>query len=39
RASLGRYFEFYNQRRPHSSFGGQTPNQVYLDNMPLSVAA
>jgi putative transposase len=39
RASIGRYFSFYNERRPHSSFGGKTPNQVYLDNMPQSVAA
>ncbi len=39
RASIGRYFDFYNGRRPHSSLGGQTPSQVYLDNMPRSVAA
>ena len=25
RASIGRYLEFYNRRRPHSSLGGQPP--------------
>jgi putative transposase len=30
RASIGRYLAFYNARRPHSSLGGQTPDQVYL---------
>ena len=39
RASLGRYFDFYNGKRPHSGLGARTPNQVYLDNMPQSVAA
>ena len=39
RASLGRYFDFYNGRRPHSSFGGRTPDQVYFDNLPYGMAA
>jgi putative transposase len=39
RASLGRYFDFYNGRRPHSSFGGRTPDRVYFDNLPQAVAA
>ena len=39
RASLGRYFDFYNGRRPHSSFGGRTPDRVYFDNLPQTVAA
>ena len=26
---LASYFEFYNNRRPHSSLGGQTPNAAY----------
>ncbi len=39
RASLGRYFDFYNGKMPHSVLGARTPNQVYLDNMPQSVAA
>ncbi len=39
RASLGRYFDFYNRQRPHSSFGGRTPDRVYFDNLPQAVAA
>jgi putative transposase len=39
RASLGRYLNFYNARRPHSSLGARTPQQAYLDHMPQSVAA
>ena len=39
RASLGRYFDFYNGRRPHSSHGGRTPDQAYFDNLPQAVAA
>ena len=30
RAAIGRYLKFYNGGRPHSSFRGQTPYQVYL---------
>jgi putative transposase len=36
---LGRYFHFYNQRRPHSSLDGQTPDMVYFDRLPQSRAA
>jgi putative transposase len=40
RASIGRYLTFYNGRRPHSSHGGQTPDQAYLTPLqPLPVAA
>jgi len=39
RASLGRYLAFYNGRRPHSSLGARTPEQVYLDHLPHHVAA
>lgn len=39
RASIGRYFEFYNSKRPHSSLGSRTPDQMYFDNLPLPVAA
>lgn len=39
RASLGRYFDFYNGRRPHSSLGGKTPDRAYFDNLPQAVAA
>jgi transposase InsO family protein len=34
RASLGRYLEFYNSLRPHSSLAGKTPDQVHF-NRPL----
>jgi putative transposase len=39
RASIGRYLDFYNRRRPHSSLDRQTPDQAYFDNLPQSVAA
>ena len=40
RASIGRYLAFYNVRRPHSSLGGQTPDQAYLTPLqPLPAAA
>jgi len=39
RASLGRYLDFYNSRRPHSSLGAQTPEQAYLDHLPQVLAA
>jgi putative transposase len=39
RASLGRYLDFYNGRRPHSSLGARTPEQAYLDHLPQRVAA
>lgn len=38
RASIGRYLGFYNGRRPHSSFGGQTPDQAYA-NQPSPIPA
>ena len=38
RRGLGRYLAFYNQRRPHSSLGGQTPDQAYI-NQPTSCSA
>jgi transposase InsO family protein len=39
RASIGRYFAFYNSKRPHSSLRARTPDQMYFDNLPLAVAA
>ena len=30
RTSIGRYLDFYNGRRPHSSLDGTTPDQAYL---------
>lgn len=39
RTSLGLYFDFYNNRRPHSSFAGRTPDQVYFDTLPQEMAA
>ena len=39
RASLGRYIEFYNARRPHSSLDRQTPDRAYFNRQPLLAAA
>ena len=40
RASIGRYLDFYNETRPHSSLGRQTPNQTYLNRLtPIPAAA
>ena len=39
RASLGRYLDFYNGRRPHSSLGARTPDQAYLNHLPQRMAA
>ena len=35
---IGRYIAFYNQRRPHSSLDGRTPDAVYF-NQPTQLAA
>jgi HAMP domain-containing protein len=37
--SIGRYFNFYNGRRPHSSLDGMTPDQAYFTPLPLRTAA
>jgi putative transposase len=39
RASIGRYLNFYNGRRPHSSLDGVTPDQAYFNSLPLRSAA
>jgi putative transposase len=38
RASIGSYLGFYNGTRPHSSLGGRTPEQAYL-NQPTPIPA
>jgi putative transposase len=38
RHSIGRYLDFYNGRRPHSSLDDMTPDQAYF-NLPLPRAA
>jgi putative transposase len=30
---VARYLTFYNQTRPHQALDGQTPDQVYYDNL------
>jgi len=39
RTSIGRYLEFYNSIRPHSSLKALTPDQVYFNRLPESMAA
>ena len=39
RASLGRYLDFYNRRRPHSSLDARTPEQAYFAHLPQRAAA
>ena len=39
RASIGRYLNFYNGRRPHSSLDGATPDQAYFNPLPIRLAA
>jgi putative transposase len=40
RASIGRYLDFYNGRRPHSSLDGATPDHAYSTPLlPLRLAA
>jgi len=39
RASIGRYLDLYNGRRPHSSLDGITPDQAYFNPLPLRLAA
>jgi putative transposase len=37
--ALKKYFEFYNHERPHQSFDGQTPAEMYWGQCPLDRAA
>jgi putative transposase len=39
RASIGRYLDFYNRRRPHSSLDGKPPDHAYFTSLPLRLAA
>ena len=39
RASISRYLEFYNGKRPHSSLDARTPDQAYFDHLPQLAAA
>jgi len=39
RTSIGRYLDFYNQRRPHSSLDGTTPDRAYFEPLPIRMAA
>ena len=39
RTSIGRYLEFYNSIRPHSSLKRLAPDQVYFNRLPESLAA
>jgi putative transposase len=39
RKSLGRYLDFYNGRRPHSSLDRRTPDQAYFNPLPIRMAA
>ena len=42
RAGIGRYFDLYNRRRPHSRLDDQTPDQAYFGHKsmpPIRLAA
>ena len=39
KASLGRYFDFYNHQRPHTALDRRTPDQAYFTASPLPRAA
>jgi putative transposase len=39
RASIGRYLDFYNRKRPHSSLDRHTPDEAYFDPSPYAEAA
>jgi putative transposase len=39
RASIGRYLDFYNAKRPHSSLDRQTPDHAYFTGLPQIAAA
>jgi putative transposase len=39
RASIGRYLDFYNRKRPHSSLDARTPDHAYFHHLPQRAAA
>lgn len=39
RSSIGRYLDFYNQKRPHSSLDGKTPDEAYWRAQVLAAVA
>ena len=39
RASIGRYLDFYNTKRPHSSLDRHTPNEVYFNPVSCGTSA
>jgi len=39
RSAIGRYLEFYNTKRPHSSLDRRTPHEAYFDPAPFQAAA
>jgi putative transposase len=38
RASIGRYLDFYNRKRPHSSLDARTSDYAYFDHRPQAAA-
>ena len=39
RAGIGRYVDFYNARRPHSSLDTMTPDEFYFASLPATQQA
>ena len=39
RSGIGKYLDFYNERRPHSALGRRTPDDVYFSQQSLTLAA
>lgn len=39
RASIGRYLDFYNRKRPHSSLDARTPDEAYFAAQMIAAAA
>ena len=39
RAGIGKYIQFFNAGRPHSSLDGRTPDEAYFNQLPSMVMA